>query len=146
MKDRLVFGGVAIALAAIAALIAKFAPDQVGALAVPLVGVVVVIAAYLKPPSGGEPPAPPAPPALLVLCAALALSSSACSILRPSSPLDFAKAACVAANAFLDVKTLRAACDGLEGVTDADLEKLMAANRSGAQKAGAAVCKDAGAK
>ena len=141
MKDRLVFGGVAIALAAIAALIAKFAPDQVGALAVPLVGVVVVIAAYLKPPSGG---APPSPPALLVF--ALAMSVSACGLLRTSSPLDFAKAACVAANAFLDVKTLRAACDGLEGVTDADLEKLMAASRAGAQKAGAAVCKDAGAE
>lgn len=142
MKDRLVFGGVAIALAAIAALIAKFAPDQVGALAVPLVGVVVVIAAYLKPPSGG---APPSPPALLVF-GALALSTSACGLLRPSSPLDFAKAACVAANAFLDVKALRAACDGLEGVTDADLKALMAANRAGAQKAGAAVCKDAGAE
>lgn len=141
MKDRLVFGGVAIALAAIAALIAKFAPDQVGALAVPLVGVVVVIAAYLKPPSGG---APPSPPALLVF--ALALSVSACGLLKPSSPLDFAKAACVAANAFLDVKALRAACDGLEGVTDADLEKLMAASRAGAQKAGASQCKDAGAE
>lgn len=140
MKDRLVFAGVAIALAAIAALIAKFAPDQVGALAVPLVGVVVVIAAYLKPPSGGAPP----PATLLALVFAFCVS--ACGLLRPSSPLDFAKAACVAANAFLDVKALRAACDGLEGVTDADLEKLMAASRAGAQKAGAAVCKDAGAE
>lgn len=140
MKARLVFAGVAIALAAIAALIAKFAPDQVGALAVPLVGVVVVIAAYLKPPSGGAPP----PATLLALV--FAFGESACGLLRPSSPLDFAKAACVAANAFLDVKALRAACDGLEGVTDADLEKLMAASRAGAQKAGAAVCKDAGAE
>ncbi len=141
MKDRLVFAGVAVALAAIAALIAKFAPDQVGALAVPLVGVVVVIAAYLKPPSGG---APPSPPALLVF--AIALFVSACGLLKPSSPLEVAKATCIATNAFLDVAALRAVCEGLDHVTDADLEKLMAASRAGAQKAGSAVCKDAGAE
>lgn len=132
-----------LVLAALAVVAIRFGPEEFRgeALAIAIVAA-GALKSFLKPP--GPPSDKPVGPAVMMLSALSIATIAGCGLLKPSSPLDYAKATCIAANAFLDVKALRLACDGLGDLTDADIEKLAAASRAGAQKAGA--CKEPAAK
>ena len=85
---------------------------------------------------------PRVPPVALLL-----LALSGCGIFAPKSPLDFAKATCISANAWLDLPALRRICPMVANLTDAEVNELVSAARHGAAgaPAGAVRCSDAGA-
>ena len=138
MKDKIVYAVVACVLACVAAAIAKFAPDQVGTLALPLIGVVVVVAAYLKPPAGGGGAA------ALVLCGTLVFGSSGCALLTPKnarSVFDAAKVACIMQSFLTDDKQLAKICDVAEEMMPTLRELIAmrdAANKTGVKYGDAA--------